>query len=150
MVNPHCKFSDFSFTFHLCHFFVKNCTLEFFREIATFSSKISNLTIISVCMENLDFFQLWKGNENKQKTCKLTVGVVMIFFHKHYLVKLDWNLWHLWPSDYLTIISLNRWYLGDFTKMEGTQMEMFNFLWLIWNHYLPLSPTRNDWCPWHP
>ena len=21
--------------------------------------------------------------------------------------------------------------LGDFTKMEGTQMEMFNFLWLI-------------------
>ena len=31
----------------------------------------------------------------------------------------------------------NRWYLGDFTKMEGTQMEMFNFLWL------PL-PTLNS------
>ena len=39
---------------------------------------------------------------------------------------------------------INRWYLGDFTKMEGTQMEMFNFLWLIWDHYLPLTPTRND------
>ena len=38
-------------------------------------------------------------------------------------------------------ILLNRWYLGDFTKMEGTQMEMFNFLWLIWDHYLPLTPT---------
>ena len=39
---------------------------------------------------------------------------------------------------------LNRWSLDDFTKMEGTQMEMFNFLWLIWDHYLPLTPTRND------
>ena len=26
--------------------------------------------------------------------------------------------------------------------MEGTQMEMFNFLWLIWDHYLPLTPTK--------
>ena len=33
-------------------------------------------------------------------------------------------------SFYLFIL-LNRWSLGDFTKMEGTQMEMFNFLWLI-------------------
>ena len=41
-------------------------------------------------------------------------------------------------------VYINRWYLGDFTKMEGTQMEMFNFLWLIWDHYLPLTPTRND------
>ena len=40
--------------------------------------------------------------------------------------------------------AFNRWSLGDFTKMEGTQMEMFNFLWLIWDHYLPLTPTRND------
>ena len=32
--------------------------------------------------------------------------------------------------------------VGDFTKMEGTQMEIFNFLWLIWD--LPLTPTRND------
>jgi hypothetical protein len=39
---------------------------------------------------------------------------------------------------------LNRWSLGDFTKMEGTQMEMFTFLWLIWDHYLPLTPTKND------
>jgi hypothetical protein len=28
--------------------------------------------------------------------------------------------------------------------MEGTQMEMFNFLWLIWDHYLPLTPTKNN------
>ena len=34
--------------------------------------------------------------------------------------------------------------------MEGTQMEIFNFLWLIWVHYLPLTPTKNDWLPWHP
>ena len=34
--------------------------------------------------------------------------------------------------------------------MEGTQMEMFNFLWLIWDYYLPLTPTKNDWPPWHP
>jgi hypothetical protein len=44
----------------------------------------------------------------------------------------------------------NRRSLGDFTKMEGTQMEMFNFLWLILDHYLPLTPTKNDWPPWHP
>ena len=36
---------------------------------------------------------------------------------------------------------LNKWSLGDFDKMEGTQMEVFNFLWLIWDHYLPLTPT---------
>ena len=34
--------------------------------------------------------------------------------------------------------------------MEGTQMEMFNFLWLIWDQYLPLAPTRKDLHPWHP
>jgi hypothetical protein len=28
--------------------------------------------------------------------------------------------------------------------MEGTQMEMFNFLWLILGHYLPLTSTKND------
>ena len=51
-----------------------------------------------------------------------------------------------------TILStdLNRWSLGDFTRMEGTQKEMFNFLWLIWVHYLPLTPTKKDWHPWHP
>ena len=35
-----------------------------------------------------------------------------------------------WEQNYLEI-AFNRWSLGDFTKMEGTQMEMFNFLWLI-------------------
>ena len=40
--------------------------------------------------------------------------------------------------------------LGGSTKLEPTQMELFNFLWLIWDHYLPLTPTRNDWHPWHP
>ena len=35
-------------------------------------------------------------------------------------------------------------------KMEETQMEIFNFLWLILDHYLPLTPTKNDWPPWHP
>ena len=44
----------------------------------------------------------------------------------------------------------NRWSLGDFTKIEGTQMEMFNFLWLIWDHYLPLTATKNNLPPWHP
>jgi hypothetical protein len=34
--------------------------------------------------------------------------------------------------------------LGDLTNMEGTQMEIFNFLWLILDHYLPLTPTKND------
>jgi hypothetical protein len=34
--------------------------------------------------------------------------------------------------------------------MEGTQMEMLNFLWLIWDHYLPLTPTKNEWPPWYP
>ena len=33
--------------------------------------------------------------------------------------------------------------------MEGTQMEMFNFLWLILGHYLPLTPTKNNWHCWH-
>jgi hypothetical protein len=28
--------------------------------------------------------------------------------------------------------------------MEGTQMEMFNFQWLILGHYLLLTPTKND------
>ena len=40
--------------------------------------------------------------------------------------------------------AFNRQSLGDFTKMEGTQMEMFNFLWLILDHYQPLTPTKND------
>ena len=40
--------------------------------------------------------------------------------------------------------------LGDFTKMERTQMEMFHFLWLIWDNYLPLTPTKNDWPFWYP
>ena len=47
-------------------------------------------------------------------------------------------------------LQINRWSLGDFTKMEGTQMEMFNFLWLILDHYLPLTPTKNDWPRRHP
>ena len=40
--------------------------------------------------------------------------------------------------------NLNRWSLGDFTKVEGTQMEMLNFLWIIWVRYLPLTPNKND------
>ena len=39
---------------------------------------------------------------------------------------------------------LNRQSLGDFTKVEGTQMEIFNFLWLIWVNSLPLTPTKHD------
>ena len=30
---------------------------------------------------------------------------------------------------------LNSRSLGESTEMEGTQMEMFNFLWLFWVHY---------------
>ena len=41
----HCKFSDFSFTFIYIIFLVKNCTREFFREIATFSSKTLSFDI---------------------------------------------------------------------------------------------------------
>ena len=37
---------------------------------------------------------------------------------------------------------INRWSLGDFTKVEETQMEIFNFLWLIMD--LPLTPTENN------
>ena len=48
------------------------------------------------------------------------------------------------------IQTINRWSLSDFTKIEGTQMEIFNFLWLIWDHYLTLTPTKSDWPPWHP
>ena len=40
--------------------------------------------------------------------------------------------------------------LGGSTESEPTQMEMFNFMWLIWDHCLPLTPTKNDWPPWHP
>ena len=29
--------------------------------------------------------------------------------------------------------------------MEGTQMEMFNFLWLIWDHYYHLFNKRGAW-----
>ena len=29
-------------------------------------------------------------------------------------------------------------------------MEFFNFLWLIWDHYLPLPPTQNDRSSWPP
>ena len=43
------------------------------------------------------------------------------------------------------MLLFNKQSLGDFTKMEGTQMEMFN-----WDQYLPLTPTKNDWHPWHP
>ena len=24
------------------------------------------------------------------------------------------------------------------------EMEIFNFLWLIWDHYIPLAPTLKD------
>ena len=41
-------------------------------------------------------------------------------------------------------IGLHSGSLGGSTESEPTQMEMFNFLWLIWDHYLPLTPTRND------
>ena len=47
----------------------------------------------------------------------------------------------------ISINQLSRQSLGDFIKMEGTQMEMFNFLWLILGHYLPLTPTKNNWPP---
>ena len=46
--------------------------------------------------------------------------------------------------------SFNSGSLGGSTESEPTQMEMFNFMWLIWDHCLPLTPTRNDWHPWHP
>ena len=42
---------------------------------------------------------------------------------------------------------LNSGSLGGSTELEPTQMELFNFLWLIWDHYLPLNPTRKDWHP---
>jgi hypothetical protein len=41
-------------------------------------------------------------------------------------------------------LAVNRQSLGDFTKIEGTEIEMFIFLWLILGHYLPLTPTKND------
>ena len=30
------------------------------------------------------------------------------------------------------------------------EMEIFNFLWLIWDHYLTLAPTKNNRPPWPP
>ena len=42
------------------------------------------------------------------------------------------------------LTGLNSGSLGGSTESEPTQMEIFNFLWLIWDHYLPLTPTRND------
>ena len=50
----------------------------------------------------------------------------------------------------LSVLTINSGSLGGSTESEPTQMKMFNFLWLIWDHYLPLTPTRNDWHPWHP
>ena len=41
-----------------------------------------------------------------------------------------------WSQMFLIFSKLNRQSLGDFTKMEGTQMEMFNFLWLIMGNYI--------------
>ena len=41
----HCKFSDFSFTFIYVVFLVNNFTQEYFREIATFSSKTLSFDI---------------------------------------------------------------------------------------------------------
>ena len=31
-----------------------------------------------------------------------------------------------------------------------SEMEFFNFLWLIWDHYIPLAPTQKDTPPWDP
>ena len=45
---------------------------------------------------------------------------------------------------------LNSGSLVGSTKSEPTQMEMFYFPWLIWVHYLPLTPTKNNWLSWHP
>ena len=54
----------------------------------------------------------------------------------------------MWLQLYIKLDHLasifNRQSLGDFTKVEGTQMEMFNFLWIIWVHYLHLTPTKKD------
>ena len=33
-------------------------------------------------------------------------------------------------------------------KIRLRKMEIFNFLWLIWNNYLPLAPLNNDRSPW--
>ena len=44
----HCRFSDFLFTFIYVIFLVKNCTQEFFREIATFSSKTLSFDIFLI------------------------------------------------------------------------------------------------------
>ena len=49
--------------------------------------------------------------------------------------------------DYVKAVSFNSGSLGGSTESEPTQMEMFNFMWLIWDHCLPLTPTRNDWHP---
>ena len=46
-----------------------------------------------------------------------------------------------------TKLVLNSGSLGGSTELEPTQMEMFNFRWLNWAQYLPLTPTRNNWHP---
>ena len=35
---------------------------------------------------------------------------------------------------------LNRLYCLGIKKMLLCEMEIFNFLWFIWDHYLPLAP----------
>ena len=51
------------------------------------------------------------------------------------------------PADIVVFsreMNFNSGSLGGSAESEPTQMEMFNFMWLIWDHYLPLTPTRND------
>ena len=84
-------------------------------------------------------------SEFSTKIMKLANSIVKVpFFYKNNI------FFNKTPCFSVQNSILNRWSLGDFTKMEGAQMEMFNFLWLIWDHYLPLTPTKNDWPPWHP
>ena len=90
----------------------------------------------------LSFFFLFFRARNKHQTVSETIA--LIIEKRGSLTQCNNKPEFAKSSVLRNVEALNRQSLGDFTKMEGTQMEMFNFLWLILGHYLPLTPTKNN------
>ena len=90
---------------------------------------------------------LWDVKFHWRSVC----GYKFFFSKSRLLLTMAWFA-KICPKNIMALLVImlgpfNRWSLGDFTKMEGTQREMFNFLWLIWDHYLPLTPTKTPLTP---
>ena len=64
-----------------------------------------------------------------------------------------------WISLFIELVVVGMWkWVCFFNTVSGSrtnitllcEIEVFNFLWLIWDNYLPKAPTKNNRPPWHP